>query len=722
MAGYCFNCFSRNSGYEVCPYCGYVDGTSNKPEYMLQQGMQLEGRYIIGTILGIGGFGVTYKAWDVRLATVVAIKEFFPQNLCSRIAGDMKIRVFSGGKIETYTQQKIRFTDEGKNLAKFANDPHVVNVLDTFEDNGTAYIVMEYLDGQTLKEYLERRGGLLALEEANHIMEDVLKGIQSVHNKGIIHRDISPDNIHVLSNGNIKILDFGAARFVEKDEWTQSIVVKKGYAPPEQYRSNMKQSIQIDIYAAGATWYKLITGITPEESIERWERDTLQRPSKVVEGVESTFDKAIMKSMALKPELRFKNIEEMIQAVHGFTGFGYPEEELKKRKQKSAIAVLASVVFLIAALGTVMWQVSQAPEIIYMGETLADMDIEPDEITIWISDYENESGVYDQLVAEFMLQYPEYSVELVVVSDQERDEIYAQADSGAYESSEGYPTITSIWLGNDYEYANMMPLLSGLNMDEYYLLDDLLEYEMSSGDGVVTWMYTGMQSNVFYASDTVCEQLGVTLPDTINSLEEVWEIYEEYPENFTVYTDSMMQVMGIYLPALYDYSTDTFDVSPWRDDLETYAEILQAKMKLVESGESIMYNTTPIMQPIETYSWSIMNAKETYGSDYKIIPILKDGNIVCDSSGSISISEAATENQQLVAMQFIHFMLSEKGQSIIHVYNSDALPINKAAMELYANNYTEFQVLLPYLEGETADTDYVDYDFIYYCDEWLEPY
>lgn len=724
MSGYCYNCFSRKGDYEVCPYCGFIEGTLNKPEYLLQPKMKLEGRYIIGTVLGVGGFGVTYKAWDLRLATLVAIKEFFPQNLCSRMAGDMKVRIYSGEKIESYAQQKARFMEEGRNLAKFANDPHVVNVLDTFEDNGTAYIVMEYLNGQTLKEYLEVQGGALSIDEANDIMEGVLQGIQSIHSKGIIHRDISPDNIHVLPDGTIKILDFGAARFVEKDEWTQNIVVKKGYAPPEQYRSNMKQSIQIDIYAAGATWYKVITGLTPEESIERWEKDTLQRPSKVVEGVENTFDKAIMKAMALKPELRFQNIEEMLQAVHGYTGFGFPEEELKKQKQKRTLMIAASVFFLLAALGTVMWKVSNSPTTIYMGETLADMEIESDEITIWITEDENESGVYDQLIEEFMVLYPEYTVELYLLSDEEEEEIYAQASEGSYDGSMGYPTLTSLWLGNSYEYADLMPLLSGLDTEEYYLLGELLEYELNSEDGFIRGIDTGVRLEVMYTSESLYTERGVDMPETIDSLDTMWEVYEADSENFSNYTSEIFEVIALYSPEIYDNSTESFDTSVWETDLRRYAEILEDKLLIQEETGETNNGMTAIMTPVVTYASNLSRAKNTYGSDCEIIPILVENQVVGYGTNYMRVSGEATENQQLVAMQFLHFMLSEKGQSILYIYNTDELPINKNVMELYASYYTEFEVLIPYLEeGINEDVyQYVPYEFAEYCDTWLSPY
>lgn len=331
----CFHCFQVKGEFEVCPHCGFMEGTTPNEPYLLYPGTILEERYLIGTILGIGGFGVTYRAWDGKLGIVVAIKEFYPCGLVNRIPGEQNVMLFSGEKQKSFAIQLERFVEEAKNMAKFNGDKNIVNVYDFFQANHTAYIVMEYLEGMTLKEYIANKSGRLSQADALALITGVLEAVKTIHKKDVIHRDISPDNIFILKDQRVKLLDFGAARFSTEDnkELTQSTVIKMGYAPIEQYRSNMKQGIWTDIYAIGATLYKIVTGVTPEESVDRVEKDLLIRPSKQGASIDLYVEKAIMKAMAVKPEMRFKSVEQMQAALEMRVLVDYPEEELKKEKE-----------------------------------------------------------------------------------------------------------------------------------------------------------------------------------------------------------------------------------------------------------------------------------------------------------------------------------------------------------------------------------------------------
>ncbi|MFI3212876.1 MAG: protein kinase [Eubacteriales bacterium] len=712
MESICFNCFQQRGEYEVCPYCGHIEGTPNTPEFLLQPKTRLWGRYLIGTVLGIGGFGVTYRAWDARLATVVAIKEFFPQNLASRIPGEMKLRVFSGEKFESFIQQKNRFLEEGKNLAKFNNDSHIVNVLDCFEDNGSAYIVMEYLDGDNLKQYLEKRGGTLPMAEVTSIMEGLLQGIASIHKQGIIHRDISPDNIYILRDGMVKILDFGAARFVEKDDWTQSVVVKKGYAPPEQYRSNMKQSELIDLYAAGATWYKLLTGKTPEESIERWERDVLEKPSQLVEGIDIQIDKAIMKSMALRPELRFKSAEDMLAAVRGSTGFDFPEEELKKRRRIRSFSIVAAISFLFATLGVAGWQISHAPAtIIEQGETLADMDIQPDQITLWVSEYDNETGVYDQLAEEFMQAYPQHSIEVVTKYDTELGALYA-CDN--YQETDA-PDITTIglWYGQEKD-VDYMPLLNGLDMSNYYWLEEFRD-DIRENNKRGYCIPLGQQAMVAYGSDENASLHGITLPTTIKQLDDIWNIYEAAPAGMDVQWYEMVRIMDMYLPEIME--DGSYSPKQWETDITKYASVLKAK------DEADYDENQYVMFVGETGKWDYERAMEEFHGNVRVIPIESDGKLGGDTTDNIFVNGSSSENEQLVCLQFVHFLLSEKGQELLHVYHASSMPLNKNAMDSYFEVYPAMEAIQSSLEEmEEAYYYWIDDNWDDEMNEIFTPY
>ncbi len=717
----CFNCFSQTGGYDVCPYCGHVAGTPNAPAYMLQPGMRLWGRYLIGTILGIGGFGITYKAFDTRLSSTVAIKEFFPQNLASRMPGETELTLFTGETFKNYEIHKQRFVEEGKNLAKFTGDAHIVNVLDSFEDNRTAYIVMEYLDGCTLKEYMAQCGGSIEINRASEIMKDLLEGLKSIHLKGIIHRDISPDNIHILNNGNVKILDFGAARFAAKEEWTQSVVVKKGYAPPEQYRNNMRQTPATDLYAAGATFYKMLTGKTPEESIERTEKDTLQRPSKLKEAIDAQTDKFIMKAVALKPELRFKDANAMILALSGATGFDYPEEELKKIKRRQRGIVAVAVLMVCSVLGLMGYRIangqSAVPQIITLGETLADKDIKPDTITLWVGEYENETGAYTQLVSEFMLEYPEHEVVLEVVDWEDMN----QVGEGTLDIE---PDIFSSYMS---EAADLTPLVNGLNLDDYYFTD-YYEYRIENDRPIVNMDISFYTEHIVAPADIKNDE-NIFVPEAITSIDEFLRFTDQfYAENYSYYyLWDELQAATLFLDEIIKYNNETelyeYNPEPWEDFIRTYTQ--NNLYKRIAQGFNEGYLHNPAYTPQKEYHdyyYSVVrsqnfNQNHAYSeiaaqsqNGIMIIPLAKEVEgetiILSNTSHYFSVNSASSENKQYVAMLLLHFMLSEKGQNILCVQHAIDLPINKAAMQKKIEYSPELASLLPYLNGDYEDNTY----------------
>ncbi len=321
----CLNCFRIKGNFEVCRYCGYVEGAQQKAAFQLKQGTILQDRYIIGEALGYGGFGITYRAYDTVLSIVVAIKEFYPANLVNRAEGEVKVGIFSGNKAVDYQRQLGRFIEEARNMALFAKEKDIVNVFAYFEANGTAYIIMEYVEGILLKKYLKEKGKIPEAQACAYICA-VLTAVQKIHDKGIIHKDVSPDNIFILSPNQIKIFDFGAAKLQEEETGKNSaVVVKAGYAPPEQYRSRGKQDSRIDIYAAGAVLYQMLTGERPMESLDRNQRDLLEPPSKKGIQVSPHVEEAVMKALSLKPENRFSSAEEFRMALQA------PESEAKKK-------------------------------------------------------------------------------------------------------------------------------------------------------------------------------------------------------------------------------------------------------------------------------------------------------------------------------------------------------------------------------------------------------
>ena len=346
----CMNCFSVKGPYEVCRYCGYVEGTPPEQPHYLRPGTVLKGHFIVGTAIGVGGFGITYKCYDATLGVIVAIKEFFPVGLVNRSPGEMKVGLLSGEKEKQYKNQIKRFLMEAQSIAQFGKANDIVNVFDYFEENNTAYIVMEYIDGVLLKDYLEKQGAL-SPDIAMTIIEPVVEALKKIHASGIIHRDISPDNIFIAGEDSVKVFDFGAAILNDESGAKEGEkVIKVGYSAPEQYRDSAGQGYFTDIYSIGAILYQMITGQKPIESTEREYKDELKSPLELGFDIEPNLDRSIMEALAVQPALRFQGIQQFDDAINGKRKAEYPKVKLRIRKRKR-ITVACMSLLALAAIG-----------------------------------------------------------------------------------------------------------------------------------------------------------------------------------------------------------------------------------------------------------------------------------------------------------------------------------------------------------------------------------
>ena len=291
--------------------------------HCLRKETRLIGRYTIEGVLGQGGFGITYLGIDELHEKKVAIKEFFPQGIVTRnIEYEDTVTVTFVGEKANYEKGKERFLKEARTMAKFSKDEGIVKALDFFEINNTAYIVMEYLEGITLKRYL-RENQRIAPEDLIELLVPLIESLDEIHSQGMIHRDISPDNIMVLPDGRIKLMDFGAARdYTEFGEKSLSIVLKPGYAPPEQYQTHGVQGPWTDIYALCATMYKCITGENPPDAIERVMDDSLKKISEFGIVIPPQEEAAIIKGMSVSAKDRYQDIKDFCEDLYG----GYEED------------------------------------------------------------------------------------------------------------------------------------------------------------------------------------------------------------------------------------------------------------------------------------------------------------------------------------------------------------------------------------------------------------
>ena len=304
--------------------------------HYLKKETKLNGRYIITSVLGEGGFGITYYGVDDLFGNEVAIKEFFPQGIVTRNNEYTdNVTVTYAKQDEAFLAGKKRFIGEARVMAKFNGNQGIVNVTDFFEANNTAYIVMEYLDGITLKEYL-KGNRQIPVDELMGLLAPLLESLDDVHQSGLIHRDISPDNIMVLKDGSVKLMDFGAARdYTEFGEKSLSIVLKPGYAPAEQYQSRGVQGPWTDIYALCATIYKCITGKTPEDSIQRVMEDELKKPSELGVDISPQIEKTLLKGMSIAPKDRYQNLKDLCEDL--YKDYMEEEESLEESQKETEV-------------------------------------------------------------------------------------------------------------------------------------------------------------------------------------------------------------------------------------------------------------------------------------------------------------------------------------------------------------------------------------------------
>ena len=373
-------------------------------------GTVLLGRYIIGQAIGSGGFGIIYKAWDTKFETIVARKEYFPKRLVTRAPGTADIIVSQKGR-EEYNYRKSRFLAEARTMAKFGNHKSIPNVFEVFDANGSAYIVMELLEGMALNSYIHQcPDKRVDMDFAISIINEIGKALISLHEQGIIHRDVAPDNIYICSSETIKIklLDLGSARLADSTDDVIDIILKPGYSPVEQYDKLQNIGPYTDVYALGATLYYMLTGVKPDESTNRKIQDTVVYPREINSAIGENLSNAIMKAMAIEKHLRFRTVEEFLRAVNGEKKVVTLAKEKKLRKRRRATGIIAAVVALVA-VGAVSYKL--------FSDNFHEAVLDDASITVWYSeDSLQETTAMKLLEKDFEDKNPNVDIELVAFS------------------------------------------------------------------------------------------------------------------------------------------------------------------------------------------------------------------------------------------------------------------------------------------------------------------
>ena len=333
-----------------CPYCGFDESTLRQESYYLDPGSVVGGKYIVGRVLSYGGHTVSYLGMDAENNRKIIIKEYLPSDFSTRSEGEKDVTIYSGDGQVQFEQGLTNFLNEMNHIQHLQDMTGVARVYDCLAENETGYVISEYVEGKTLKEILGE-GKKYSVEEAVEFIKKILQGLSEVHKEDVVHCDISPETIMVTAEGEIKLMDFGATRYVTTaNSKSLSIILKRGYAPEEQYRSKGQRGPWTDVYAVGAVMYQMITGSVPQESVERTLEDDLKEPSKLGISISKNIENALMNALNVYQEERTPSAETFLEELNSDN---VKRIKVKQRKNKTGkfpvwakalVAVLACVV------------------------------------------------------------------------------------------------------------------------------------------------------------------------------------------------------------------------------------------------------------------------------------------------------------------------------------------------------------------------------------------
>lgn len=694
----CTNCFRLKGNNKICPYCGKTGAPPSSEAYHLLPGTLLQGRYLIGQTLGYGGFGVIYKAFDLTLGIVVAIKEFFPVHLICRLPGEKSVSVFSGSKETDFHRGIERFLEEARTMAAFGKDPNIVDILGFFTENGTAYIIMEFLDGISLNDYIKNNGGKIPVDEAVEIMQHVIKGVDVLHKGGIIHRDINPKNIMITVDNKIKIIDFGAAKFCDlkkSDDNFQDKVVTMGYAPPEQYRNNESQGTYTDIYAVGATLYRAITGVTPVNSLDRQRNDPLKYPSELIEKIPKNIDVAIMKAMAFKCDYRFQTAEELSEALKNESNENdYPEREEHRRFVKKIVAAVSFLTIAIVIVSIIIGVTQRDQLYSAMKRSIDDNE----SITVYIPcedpvQLEEKYNTISENFSDYAKKY--YNKSFIVNYKFVNKSQYTQKIDSSIGSDDEVTIFQSDFYNSDkVNKYNLKELYDDITQE--YFFDDYYSMKFDR-------LPLGINVSVMYANQT----------DRKKKISDI-ETWEDY-----LLKTSPTELLCIMLE---NYSDMYISLKNSGVDSENATRLLMRTLENNKLQSDDAYKNYFLKKKSTLFIGSMAEEAEIKKSDIALSYSEKDffGDddfLYADFVESWSVADCKSESKRNVAILFLRYLVSDSCQSEIALPN-DMISCNEKTLksqseayggvfELFLENPQKIKVIEKSSEPEKFEADFV---------------
>ncbi len=680
----CLNCmkeFGIPEGQEqnhfACPFCGYREGTPPKEITYLYPGTILQNRYIIGTTLGAGGFGITYKAWDTTLEMVVAIKEYYPAGMVQRVPGDPNLIVYGGRHQEEFYSNLERFLEEARKMAIFEKSKNIVHVENHFEANNTAYIVMEFLDGISVKEFMKQEGGKLDMETALEIAFAVSEALQEIHDASILHRDISPDNVFLCEGNKVKVLDFGAARLSDTEkEVTRSIILKPGFAPPEQYQTKSKQGPWTDIYALSAMLYYCITGVMPDESTNRKIEDTVVAPKELDPSIPDYISDTIMRGMAVNEALRFQNIGEFQKALLKEKKVVDDKTELKKRKRRRVFTIAAAVL-LLAVGGFAAWRIYDSKDPV----------LNPATITVWVAysgdeDADSAKQMMEDMSDMFQSDQAAVTVSVEAIPEEQYADRLEQAKADGT-----MPTVYQAEYASEEiqkSAASVKPVYNSMdNLSDYYFLKSYKKKLIEEKE-----VPLGFNIPVVY----------VRRSDTVDAssfeLNRISDIQKSQYYMDSAYADMLINTLG----GRYHYENGLEMDNAAKELIKDIVKHTKSNIKL-ENSEKAMDGFTN-----GTVSYYLASVRElqTFNKNvvglYEMRPI--QSNTLCGRfTDAYSISGSASKDEIAAARVWLRYMLEEGPQKTYHLVHRHAIPLQKDAYRVYVDNNSKLSLIDGYLDN-----------------------